>query len=164
MFMGANDSDEIAPSTEEEVDAPLRQRPVELDRTRYYATGRLTFDVAADGLPVPGGEPPAGPEPGLSDESLVCTEGKDRPQCEHYIALLRPAEGVAKGFGPMREIRRFCRCLATASELFEIDGDIAACSARSPIDRKSLSLILDFERRQKELAHDVAEKSGVLDY
>lgn len=148
----------------EQVERP-RQRPMEVDPTKYIETaGYVAVTLGADKMPLIAGEPPAGPEPGLSDSNLVCTEAEGRPACEHYIALVLPADGVAKGFGELRQIRRFCKRLSTAAELFEISGNIYGCTGRSPQDLVSIRIIRDFEKRQKELAAEHAEKSGKLDF
>jgi hypothetical protein len=120
--------------------------------------------LGPDKMPRIGGEPPASLEPGLSDSNLVCTEAEGRPGCEHYIALVLPADGIAKGFDELRQIRRFCKRLSTAAELFEISGNIYGCTGRSPQDLVSIRIIRDFERRQKELAAEHAETSGRLDF
>lgn len=140
------------------------QRPMEVDRYQYYETGRLNVGIGQDGLPVLGGEKPMGPDEGWSEDNLVCTESEGRPVCQYYVALLVPADGAARGFDEMRQIRRFCTKLATAAELFEIDGNIYACGARSPADPQSKKLLKLFEEKQKNIAQDSAEKSGELDF
>jgi len=80
------------------------------------------------------------------------------------VALLLPADGVARGFEPLRQIRRFCTRLATAAELFEIDVDIYACSVRKPQDEASIKQIDDFEAKQKAIAEEVGETAGELDF
>lgn len=160
------DETELPLGGEEEVSVrePGQQVPVATDRTDYYEPGRLAVAVGADGLPVVAGEPPSGPEPGLTDDNLVCLEAPGRPACEHLVSLLRPADGVSRGHGQLRQMRRFCTRLATASELFEVDGDIFACSARTPVDVQSNKLIREFERRQKEVAAEAAQEQGEVDF
>jgi hypothetical protein len=147
------------------------QRPMEVDRNRYYETGRLNVGVGQDGMPVMGGEKPMGPDEGWSEKNLVCAAGADlsdgtpgRPVCEHFVALIVPADGAARGFDEMRQIRRFCTKLATAAELFEITGNVYACGARSPRDPQSYDLLRSFEAKQKKIAQDSAEKHGELDF
>lgn len=166
-----DDNGESSPLlTETDPDAPAqverpRQRPMEVDSMRYLETaGRVSVGIGADKMPLIGGEPPTGPEPGLTDTNLICNEAEGRPACEHYIALVLPADGVAKGFEELRQIRRFCKKLSTAAELFEITGNIYACTGRSPEDLVSIRIVKDFERRQKEIAAEHAETSGTLDF
>jgi hypothetical protein len=139
---------------------------MEVDRSKYYETGRLNVVEGPLGtLPTVMGEPPVGPEPGLRIDNFVCNgiEGLREP-CRHYAAVLLPADGVARGFGEMKQIRRFCLKMATASELFELDGDVFACTLRSPQDDTSVAKINDFEARQRQLAAEAAETSGELDF
>lgn len=140
------------------------QRGVEVDRTKYYETGRAAVGIGPDGMPLIAGDPPPEPDTGWTHRNLVCSEAPGREACEHYVALLLPADGVAKGFAPLRQIRRFCTKLATAAELFEIDGDIYACSVRKPQDEPSIQQIRDFEARQKAVAEEANETSGELDF
>jgi hypothetical protein len=166
------DSEDALPTPEEEAipREPGQQVPVAREVHDYYEPGRLAVAVGPDGLPVVAGGAPQGPEPGLTDDNLICLETLDadgnvvRPACSSYIALLRPADGVARGFGELRQIRRFCTRLATASELFEIDGDIFACSGRTPVDVRSADLIRNFEARQKQAAADAAQDNGEVDF
>lgn len=162
--MGEHDEGPLGEESEAEPREPGQQVPVAARVHDYYEPGRLAVAVGADGLPVVGGEPPSGPEPGLTDDNLICLEAPGRPACRFYIAMLRPADGVARGHGQLRQIRRFCTRLATASELFEIDGEIYACSGRDPFDVGSDRLIRDFERRQKELAAEAAQDKGEVDF
>jgi len=174
--MGALDEAGFEPDPED--DSPdRRQRPMEVDRYRYYETGRLAMSISnADGLPeVVGGADVQLPESGLMDDSFVCNAAlgssdptgkvrQPRPACEHYRAILVPAPGVARGFEAMREIRRFCMRLSTPSELFELGGDLYACLSREPRDEQSARLIEDFEAKQKKMAQETAEESGQLDF
>jgi hypothetical protein len=137
---------------------------MEVDSSRYYETGNLAVGMGNDGLPVIAGGEPQGGDDGLTDANLVCVGGEGRMPCEHYTALLLPADGVARGYGEMRQIRRFCNRLSTASELFEIDGNIYACTSRDPREERSAALVDDFEARQKKLAEESAETSGALDF
>lgn len=155
--------DEPAEEGAGEVERP-RQRPMEIDRNRYYETGALMVGMGNDGLPVIGGTRSDGPEPGIDDDNLICSKASGRPPCEHFVAVLLRADGVAKGFGPMRQIRRFCKRLSTASELFEVDVDVYACTSREPQDPKSALLLDEFEDRQKALSEEGAEKTGNLDF
>lgn len=162
--MGVRDDDGDSPVEElfsESEDTG--QRGVETDSSRYFETGRLALGVAPDGLPVVVGPQPSGPEPGLSDDNLVCLGASGREPCRYLGQILVPADGEAKGFAPLRQIRRFCTRLATASELWELTGDVFACTLRVPHDAQSSALINDFEARQKQLARDAAQKSEKLD-
>jgi len=85
-----------------------------------------------------------------------------RPECEHLVTLVLPADGQAKGFGELRQIRQFCRWLATGSEQWEHRGNVYACNARKPQDLVSLRVIKDFRAKQRQLAIETAEKSGKL--
>jgi hypothetical protein len=146
-----------------EIERP-RQRPMEIDRNKYYETGTLMVGMGNDKLPVIAGPLPEGPESGIDDDNLICSKADGRPACEHYVAVLLRADGVARGFGPMRQIRRFCKRLSTPSELFEVDVDIFACTSREPADPVSTRLIEEFETRQKDLTEEAAETSGDLDF
>jgi len=141
---------------------------MEVDSSRYYETGNLNVGIGDDGMPIVLGGEPQGPDEGLTDENLVCGDAEEgaatRPPCQHFGAVLLPADGLARGFGEMRQIRRFCLRLSTASELFEITTNIYACTLRAPKDGQSNRLINDFEERQKLLAHESAETSGSLDF
>lgn len=141
------------------------QRGMETDWSRYYEPGAAQMAPGPDGMPhLVGGEDTPEPQDGLTDENLVCTGGEGRPPCRYYTAVLVPAPGEAKGFGKLKQIRRFCRLLATASELFEITENIYACTSRDPQDEKSVKKIRDFEDRQKQIAREHAETSGELDF
>jgi hypothetical protein len=142
------------------------QAPMEVDSSRYYKTGRVAVGVGTDGMPVVGGEGPPTPEPGLTDENFICAASEDgtRPECSHLVTLVLPADGVAKGFGELRQIRQFCRWLATGSEQWEHRGNVYACNARTPQDPVSIRVIRDFRTKQKQLAAETAEKSGTLDF
>lgn len=162
--MGDHD-DTLGSDENEPIREPGQQIPVAVDQSTYYEPGRLAVAVGPDGLPVVAGEPPSGPEPGLTHDNLVCLAVPgEREQCAHLVSLLRPADGVSRGYGQMRQIRRFCTRLATASELFEVDGDIYACSARSPADAASTKLIRDFEARQKDIAAEAAQDQGEVEF
>jgi hypothetical protein len=147
---------------------------MEVDRSKYYEPGRLNVAEGPLGqLPTVGGETPVGPEPGLRVDNFVCNGipfprrdevPSGREPCRFYAAVLLPADGVARGFGEMKQIRRFCLKMATASELFELDGDVFACTLRDPQDQASIMKINDFEARQRQLAEDMAETSGELDF
>jgi hypothetical protein len=148
-----------------EVERP-RHVPMRVDPYANIETGRVAAAVGRDGLPIMVGE--AGPpeeEDGLTDENFVCAGGASREPCESYVAILTRAEGVAKGFGELRAVRRYCKWLATATEPFEITGvDIYACSARRPVDSRSLAVLDGFERRQKEMAAEAKRASGKVEY
>jgi hypothetical protein len=150
-----------------ESDAGQRgQAPMEIDSSRYYKTGYVGVGIGSDGMPMVGGDGPPQPEPGLTDDNFICTESEDgrRPECVHLVTLVLPADGVAKGFGELRQIRQFCRWLATGSEQWEHRGNVYGCNARSPQDLVSLRIIRDFRTKQKQLATETAEKSGTLDF
>lgn len=152
-----------ADGTDEE--AARTQRPVEIDRFAYFETGRLNVVEGPPGtLPQVLGDAPEGPEPGLTDDNFVCLEAPGRPECEHLVQVLLPAPGISRGNQPMKQIRAFCTRLATASELFEVDGDVYACTLRQPADPASAQKISDFRQRQKDLAKEANETSGELDF
>lgn len=138
---------------------------MEVDRSKYYETGQLNVAEGPPGtLPTIVGGEPQGPEAGLTENNFVCNGTSSRPPCEHYAAILLPADGVARGFDKMRQIRRFCLKMATGTELFELDGSVFACTLRSPQDAKSAQAIYEFEERQRKLAAESAQKSGELDF
>lgn len=150
---------------DEEGDEPRHQRPMEVDPSLYYETGRLNVMEGPPGrLPEILGDPPPLPDPGMTVDSFVCNAAAGRLACEFYGAVLLPAAGSAKGFSPMRQIRRFCTRLATASELFELEGDVYACTLRRPLHESSTREIEAFEERQRKLAEEVGEKSGSLEF
>jgi len=142
------------------------QAPMEIDSSRYYKTEYVAVGVGADGMPRIGGDGPPEPEAGLTDDNFICAESEDgtRPECVHLVTLVLPADGVAKGFGELRQIRQFCRWLATGSEQWEHRGNVYGCNARSPQDLVSVRVIRDFRTKQKQLAAETAEKSGKLDF
>lgn len=143
---------------------PRSQKPLAVRPADYIETGYLAVGLAEDGGVKMGGEAPPGPAPGLTPENMVCLETEFRPYCEHYIAFLTDAEGTAKGFEKMRQIRRYCRRMSTASELMELgEAAIYACTSRSPQDPSSLRLIRDHELRQRKAAEEMARESGDLD-
>ena len=141
-----------------------RQQPMSVKPSDYLETGRLQMtEDGPGGLPqVLGGEPRE-PDEQLTANNLVCNEVPGRPACEHYVAVVVKADGEARGFGEMRQIRRFCKRLSTASELFEITDDIYGCSARSPRDGRAVEVVLDFERRQREIAAENAETERTVE-
>jgi hypothetical protein len=141
------------------------QRPLATKRSDYFEPAQLNVVEGPLGeLPTVGGNLADGPEPGVRDDNLICIEANGRPGCEHYVALLMPAEGVAKGFEELRQIRRFCTRMATASELFEIDTNVYACTARRPQDNRSALLIRNFEQRQKDLTAETEQTSDKLEF
>lgn len=143
---------------------PRSQKPLQTRYDQYVETGYLAVGMAEDGGVRIGGDAPPEPAPGLTPENMVCLESESRPYCEHYIAFLTDAEGTAKGFAKMRQIRRYCRRMSTASELMELgETAIYACSARSPQDPASMRLIRDHELRQRKAAEEMARESGDLD-
>jgi hypothetical protein len=162
---GIDDSDALPGQSADGTDQDRRQRPLARNKADYYEPGRLNVAEGPYGqLPVVIGDPPDGPEPGLTDDNLICCEGPGRAECVHFAQVLLPAPGVARGHAPMKEIRSFCLRLATASELHEIDGEVFACTLRSPPDPKSTEAIRAFRRRQKEIAQETSETSGELDF
>jgi hypothetical protein len=150
------------------------QAPMEVDSSRYYKTGHVGVGIGKDGMPMIGGEGPPEPDVGLTDNNFICAESEDRsrPECVHLVTLVLPADGVAKGFGELRQIRQFCRWLATGSEQWEHRGNVYACNARTVAPKLpdpqdggvSMKVIRDFRTKQKQLASDTAEKSGKLDF
>jgi hypothetical protein len=163
--MGGLEDDGLPGKSPDGRESSSVQRPMEVDRTKYYETGQLNVAEGPPGtLPVVGGDPPAGPEAGLTAENFVCNGTADRPQCEFYAAVLMPADGVARGYAPMKQIRRFCLKMATGTELFELDGSVFACTLRSPQDPVSADQIRTFEERQRQLAAESAQTSGELDF
>lgn len=161
---GGDASGIFEPEPEPETVERSSQRGVAVDSSEYFETGAVAVAIAEDGLPRVGGEPPETQDEGITDENLVCTSGPGRPRCKYYTALLVPADGVAKGFPDMRQIRRFCSRLQTASELWEITGSVYACTARRPRDEASNRAIEDFEARQKALAAEMNETGGKLEF
>jgi hypothetical protein len=162
QLVGAKD--EFPPSTEDEKDLePRTQRGMEVDPNRYYETGRAAVGRGPDGMPLMQGDPPPPPPSGLTVEGLVCNRAPGRDPCRYYGAVLTKAEGVARGFEQMHQIRRFCTRLATAAELFEIDQDMIACTLRDPPEERSRQVIDDFEDRQRDIADESAQKSAKLD-
>lgn len=161
----ADSRDELMKSDEERdaEEAARDQRGNAIDSTDYYATGRAGVAIGPDGMPLMGGEQPSQPEPGLTYENLVCTEGPDRPACGNYVAIIVPAPGVARGFGELRQIRRFCTRLATAAELWAITGNIYACSARTPQDVISIRKLNEFEKKQREMERETSQKKDSVD-
>lgn len=163
--MGGLDDDGLPGQSPEGDQSNSGQRGMEVDPSKYYETGRLQVTEGPLGkLPVVGGDLPDGPGPGLSAERFVCNGVGDRPPCKHYAALLLPADGVAKGFGPMRQIRRFCTRLATGTELFELSDDMYACTLRSPQDERSAKKIFEFEEKQRRLAEETEQSRGELNF
>ena len=81
------------------------------------------------------------------------------------VAVGIGSDGGAKGYGrELRQIRRFCSRLGTAAELFEITGNVHACTLREPQDQRSAQLIENFEAEQIKQAGEMSEKSGALDF
>lgn len=139
------------------------QKPMALRSADYVDLGFVPVVPAPDGgVLIAGGDPP-GPALMLTTDNLVCTEiDGARPGCEHFVQFLTEAEGVIKGFGEQpKQIKRYCTKLSTASELMEI-GEVAvfACSARKPQDLVSISLIKNFEKRQREIAAEHSQVQG----
>lgn len=177
--MGAEEpKNELRPDADEDPDAakPLErasQGPMQVDPSKYYEPAEMTVGRAPDGMPLMGGDRPDLPGDWLTDDALVCTAAdgssfngiarSPRKICEHYVALVLPAEGQAKGFAEMRRIRRFCKRLSVAAELFEITGNIYGCTARVPQDSRSAKVIADFEAEQKRIAAEATEESGSFD-
>lgn len=137
---------------------------MEVDPSRYLRTGRLQVtEGGPGGLPqVLGGEPR---DPGdlVAESNLICNGAPGRPPCDHYIAVVMEADGVARGFEEMRRIRRFCKRLSTASELFEITGNIYGCSARNPNASNAVEIVAQFEQSQRDLAAESAETEKTVD-
>jgi hypothetical protein len=157
------EAEESAEEQPSELERPVFAR-MEVDPTAYYEPGEAQVGIGHDGMPVMGGDVPLGAEPGLAHDNLICASAPGRPRCDHYVAVLVPAEGIAKGFKPLRRIRRLCKFLATASEPWEITGDYYACTARSPADLNSGRLIEEFEAEQKKITTETAEESGSVDF
>jgi hypothetical protein len=157
--------EEPADLSDEKPEGPA-QAGVEVDSSRYYQTRFLGVAIGKDGMPIVGDGKTPEPEEGLTDANFICAESEDgsRPACSHLVTLVLPADGVAKGFGELRQIRQFCKWLATASEQWEHRGNVYACDARTPQDPVSIRVIRDFRQRQKDLARETAEKSGSLDF
>lgn len=141
------------------------QRPMETDSSRYYETGRLNVAEGPPGkLPVILGDAPVLPAAGLTAQNFVCNAAGGRPACTYYAAILLPADGVARGFDEMQQIRRFCTRLATASELFELPEQMHGCSLRLPVWQPGIDRIAAFEERQRKVAEDAAQISDEIDY
>lgn len=143
------------------------QRGASVRTSDYVQTGHVPVSLAADGgVRIGGGDPPPRALY-LSGDNFICLadEERNRPVCEHLVQWVTEADGVVKGMDEQpKQIRRWCTRLATASELMEL-GEIAifACSARRPIDVRSEDLIKNFERRQRELAAEHAQKASETD-
>jgi hypothetical protein len=141
------------------------QVPLELDPVAYVQLGRVAMVQAPGGGALPAGEPPAAAQ-GLTKDSLIClSDGNGRQACQHYVALLTPAEGQFRGGKhQMLRLRRFCTRLASQSELMDLtDSEVFACTMREPRDEQSLRLIEDFERRQRELTGEIATEQKTVD-
>ena len=142
----------------------VQQRPLATSRHEYFETGRLQMMIGNDGLPEVAGADVQPEDERLNDTNFICSSAPGRPRCEHYRAFLTAADGVARGFGEMRQIRRFCKDLAPAAEMLELDFNVFACLSRSPSDAPSDAVFQEFEDRQKQAAKDVEEKSGDLEF
>jgi hypothetical protein len=158
------------PKRAEKADEPAdlsqaSQTGMKTHASEYYEPGRVAVGMAPGGGVRIEGDPPPPPPEGLTDDNLICTSAADRPECEHYVALLLDAEGVFRGGSTQpRQIRRFCRRLATASELMDLEGlNVYACSSRSPRDSVSAGLLRKFEDHQREKAAEVAATGGEMD-
>jgi hypothetical protein len=140
---------------------PLATRPAD-----YVEVGFLAVGQAADGLPLMGGGDPPEQALLLTADNLVCTEDESsgRAACEFFVEQLTEAEGVAKGFEELRQVRCYCTRLATSSELMEV-GEVAvfACSARRPQDLTSKNLLKKFRARQRDMAAEHAQVTGETD-
>lgn len=139
------------------------QKPMSTDPNDYRETGGYVGMVPGkDGLPVVANasiETTFGE--GLTEDSLICTGAGSRAPCEHYAALLQPAEGEFKGGEPLLQIRRFCTRLASATELMELtDVDVYACSLRKPQDPASYAKIVRFENKQRKVTAEGKKTSG----
>lgn len=157
------------PNADTEAAAPLassHQKPLARRPADYVETGFLAVGQAADGMPLMGGGEPPDQALMLTSDNLVCTadEGTGREECQFFVEQLTEAEGEAKGFAEMRQVRCYCTRLATASELMEL-GEIAifACSARKPPDVASKALLRKFRQRQRDMAAEHAQKTGETD-
>lgn len=144
---------------------PPRQVGMKTHPSDYYEPGFVAVGVAKDGGVRIEGDPPPPPPDGLTYDNLVCTEAPGREPCEHYVAILTDAEGHYKGgVEQPKQIRRFCRRMATAAELMDLEGlNVYACSARSPRDLVSADRLRNFEGRQREKAAEVAATGGEVD-
>lgn len=163
---GSADGEGDLPGTSADgTDEDRTQVPLAVDRMAYYKTGELNVVEGPLGeLPQVLGEPPVGPEPGVREDNFVCLGAPGRPPCRHLAQVLLPAPGVAKGFAAMKQIRAFCLRMATASELYEVDGEIFACTLRDPPDEASAAKIDEFRARQQHIEKEMNETSGELDF
>jgi hypothetical protein len=120
-----------------------------------------------------GGEPRP-PALGLFVESFICNaapseDGDPRPKCAHLAQLVTDAEGELQGLDDDLEarpkrIRRFCRALASQSELMELsDVNVYACDLRDPLDPRSQARVEQFEARQREIANESKKKSKTIE-
>lgn len=160
--------DVFDPKSSEE--APLstagHQKPLALRPSDYVEVGFLSVGAAADGLPLMGGGEAPDQALLLTSDNLVCTEDAEtgRPECEFFVQQLTEADGKAKGFEEMRQMRCYCTRLATSSELMEL-GEVAvfACSARKPRDLRSQELLTKFRQKQRQQAAEHAQETGESD-
>lgn len=154
-----------AEKADEPADLSQSQKGMKTHASEYYEPGHVAVGMAPDGGVRIAGDPPPPPPDGLTEDNLICTEAPGRDECDHYVALLLDAEGIIRGAKEQpRQIRRFCRRLATASELMDLEGlNVYACSSRSPRDLVSAGLLRKFEGRQREQAAEVAATGGEMD-
>ncbi len=156
------------------------QRPLETDPLSYVELGAVEVGLGPDGLPVIGGNkrPPA---LGLFRESFICNsspavanehgglDGPARPKCRHLAQLVTDAEGEIQGDDDdiekrPKRIRRFCRALASQSELMEVsDTNVYACDLRDPPDPQTAGRIEAFEDRQRQIADESKKKSKTIE-
>ena len=140
------------------------QRVISPDPYKDVEFSNVVARPAKDGLPIIDSDgSPAEPEEGLTEDNFICAETANRPACKHYKALLVPADGVARGFEEMRQIRRFCTLLASTTELFELTTNVYACTGRDPIDPRSASVIRAFEDEQRRREQDRNEDNRHVD-
>jgi hypothetical protein len=124
----------------------------------------MAVAVGPDGLPVLDGQGEQGPDEGLTEDNLICASAPGRPACRHYIAFLTSADGVSKGSAPLRQMRRYCTKLATATEPFEITTtNVFGCTGRDPADAACTKAVEDFEEKQREAAREMEREKGSIE-
>ena len=154
---------DVDPDETEPIDIPRSQVPLEMDVHKYAELGFVQVVAAPGGVMIAPGEP-AQPSDYLTEDSFVCSSTPTRPVCEGYAAMLMPAEGIVRGFEKPLQIRRFCRKLASQSELLELtDATVYACTLRSPPDEQSEARIAAFEAKQRKIAEESAETGGKIE-
>jgi hypothetical protein len=152
------------PDEREPLDTPKAQVPLQMEVHKYAELGEIRMVPAPDGgVMLTPGLPPQ-PADYLTADSFVCASTPTRPACQHYGAMLLPADGIVKGFKQPLQIRRFCTRLAAQTELLELtDSSVYACTLRSPQDAESFRRIETFEAEQRKVAEETAKTGGSVE-